>query len=481
MSDLAHIGGPLACLGLALLLVAPGRGQRLVGLAAWALGSLFLAAYLAPGGDEAVYAAAGIVGALVAVGGAVALRRVPWLLAFGTLLLVPVRLPVTVGSTDANLLLPLYVVVAAAALLLGWQLIGGDDRSWELGSVAAPLALFVGWSGLSLSWTNDLKRGSIELLFFYLPFGLLALCLARLPWRPGSARLLYVQLAAMGLLFAVVGLYQEAAHDVFWNPKVIVGNAYQSYFRVNSLFWDPSVYGRFLVVAVLVSLVVVLSSEDRRAQVAAVAVMAVTWAGLLFSFSQSSFASLLVGLIVGAAIAWRPKPAAAAAAAALVGLALLAWSPARTHAAPAVPAILADSSNSRTKLVDQGIRIALHHPFGGVGIGGFARAYAERTGLKGEAGLKRSASHTTPVTAAAETGLVGFALFVWLSIAALVLAFRRASATPPGMAAFALGLTLVAIAVHSLGYNALFEDPMAWEALGLAACLAGARLAERTL
>jgi hypothetical protein len=27
---------------------------------------------------------------------------------------------------------------------------------------------------------------------------------------------------------------------------------------------------------------------------------------------------------------------------------------------------------------------------------------------------------------------------------------------------------LLAIGVHSLGYNALFEDPLAWAALGLA-------------
>jgi hypothetical protein len=38
---------------------------------------------------------------------------------------------------------------------------------------------------------------------------------------------------------------------------------------------------------------------------------------------------------------------------------------------------------------------------------------------------------------------------------------------------------LLAIAVHSLGYNALFEDPMTWGALGLAASVAAFRR-ERT-
>ena len=57
----------------------------------------------------------------------------------------------------------------------------------------------------------------------------------------------------MAVVFAVVGIYQYVTRDVFWNPKVIVGNAYAPFYRVNSVFWDPSIYGRFLVVAILAS------------------------------------------------------------------------------------------------------------------------------------------------------------------------------------------------------------------------------------
>src|ERR671936_1084170 len=193
-----------------------------------------------------------------AAAGAVVLRRWPWVLAFAALVCVPARIPVRVGSTDANLLVPLYGVVAAAALVLAYELVRGDRRARELGPLALPLAAFAGWTGLSLAWSQDLRQGAVELLFFFLPFGLLAVCLARLPWRPRLVPWLWLELAAMAVLFSVVGIYQEIARDVFWNPKVIVGNAYQSFFRVNSLFWDPSIYGRFLVVAILATLVVAL-------------------------------------------------------------------------------------------------------------------------------------------------------------------------------------------------------------------------------
>src|SRR4029453_6746637 len=100
----------------------------------------------------------------------------------------PARFQVNIGSTQASLLVPMYGVVIAAALALGWQLLRGDERSRELGPLAWPLAAFVLWSGLSLAWSQDLRQGAIELLAFYLPFGLLTVCLARLPWQREGLR-----------------------------------------------------------------------------------------------------------------------------------------------------------------------------------------------------------------------------------------------------------------------------------------------------
>ena len=183
-SELARVAGIVAAAGLAALLVAPTRTLRLSGLAAWALGSLALADYLAPKGHAALLAGGAVAGLVLAAAGAALLLRWPWLLALATLACVPARIPVTVGSTQANLLVPLYAVVAAAALALAWQLLRGDTRSRELGPVALPLAAFVAWGGLSLAWSQDVRQGSIELLAFYLPFGWPLLTLFRRLRRP---------------------------------------------------------------------------------------------------------------------------------------------------------------------------------------------------------------------------------------------------------------------------------------------------------
>ena len=463
-AELARAAGPVGAAGLVALLLAPARTHRLAGLVAWALAALALAVYLEPKGHTAVLAAAAVAGVVVAAAGAALLLRWPWLLALAVLACVPARIPVTIGSTQANLLIPLYAVVAAAALVLAWQLVRGDARARELGPVAPPLAAFVGWTGLSLAWTQDLHQGAIELLAFYLPFGLLAVALARLEWRRLWALALFGELVLMALIFAVVGVEQWITRDVFWNPKLLVANTYAPFYRVNSLFWDPSIYGRFLVVAMLASLVVVLWTRSLRIVLAAAGAIAVMAVGLVFSFSQSSFVALAAGVLVAAAFAWRRR------ALLLVGLAAGAF----VIAALASPNLLHHSgglnriTSGRSKLVGNGIKLAVQHPVIGVGIGGFKHAYGKQQHLRSKE-PKSAASHDTPITVAAETGVPGLVLLVWLFVAGVLLAFRRVGPALAGRAALVFGLVLTVIGVHSLFYNAFFEDPMVWAVLGLAA------------
>src|SRR5207244_9677151 len=205
--------------------------------------------------------------------------------------------------------------------------------------------------------------------------------------------------------------YQNRA--LFSRANVRVGTAFSHIYLVISVFCDPSIYGRFLVVAILASLVLVVYGTARRVVVAASAAIVVSWIGLVFSFSQSSFVALVVGVAIIAWSAWGRKTLALLGVIAVVVLvAALAMPSVRHHS-------LNSASGGRFKLVKNGLAIAAHHPVQGGGIGGFKNAYAARTGLKGKE-PKAAASHDTPVTVAAETGIVGLALFAWLLIAAFL-------------------------------------------------------------
>jgi len=461
---LAHLGGPIACFALALLLLARTRRERIAALGFAAFGTCVLAAALAPQGDVPVLVGGFL--AVVALGLALALlfRRWPWLVAFAALACVPVRIGVHIGGGSSRLLVPLYLVVVGATFLLALDLVSGDERSRELGALARPLAAYLAWTGLSISWSRDVREGAIELLAFYVPFTLLALAIARLPWSRVGLRLLYAELTAMGLAFAVVGFYQYETRNIFENPKLGNSNAYAPFFRVNSVFWDPSIYGRFLVVAIAPSLVLLAFRRSARLAWGWVASIVVLWAGLLISFSQSSFAALLV-VVVGVAFAlwrWRSLIAVVLAFAVLAGIAVAQPQIRRTLEHHTTSG-LNSASSGRASLVANGIRIARAHPVRGVGVGGFKRAYAQRVGYKGK-NPKKAASHDTPVTIAAEEGGPGLALYAWFVIVLLRQAFRRT-----GRLGFVAGLCLAAIFVHSLFYNDFFEDPTTWGLIGLVA------------
>jgi putative inorganic carbon (hco3(-)) transporter len=461
--DLARIGGPVACLGLALLLVATNRRDRLAGLGFAAFGACLLGAAIAP--HRPLEIVGGIL-VLLAVASLLAapFLRVPWIVPLLALACVPIRVGVHVGGASSKLLVPLYVVILGAVVKLGWELVHGDERIRELRFAVWPLAAYIGWTGLSVAWSKDVQQGAIEVLAFYVPFALLAITVARLPWSKLGVRALYAEVAVMAVVFSAIGFYQYDTRDIFQNPKVIYANAYAPYFRVNSVFWDPSVYGRFLVIAMVPSLVLIVRGRSPRLALAAAAAVVVTWFGLLISFSQSSFAALLVVVLALAFVAWRWRALVAVvlAIAVLAGISV-AQPQIRRSIQHHTTGGLNNATSGRFSLVANGIRIAAHHPVLGVGVGGFKRAYADRVHLKGK-DPKKAASHNTPVTVAAETGLVGLGLFAWLLVATLRQAWRRR-----GQTALVAGLGIAAILVHSLFYNAFFEDPMTWALFGLVA------------
>ncbi len=60
-------------------------------------------------------------------------------------------------------------------------------------------------------------------------------------------------------------------------------------------------------------------------------------------------------------------------------------------------------------------------------------------------------------------------MLAWLVGAALFVTLRRAAGSFKGRACLVIAAGLAAIGVHSLFYNALFEDPVFWGLLGLTA------------
>jgi O-antigen ligase len=397
---------------------------------------------------------------------------------------LPFRIPVTVGGDSANLLVPLYVVVAAGVLAYAWERLRPDPfagggpriapRDRRGGDVELALLIAVVLYAVQAAWSSDFETALKNVAFFYVPFMLLFRLLSATNWTRRLAINCLVLATALALAFVGIGFVEYATRHLFWNPKVIASNQFESYFRVNSLFFDPNIYGRFLAVVMACLAAAQLWAREWRSVLAATVVLGVLLAGLVLTFSQSSLAALLVACVVLAALRWPARPVLIGAAAALaVGLVVALAFPSVAKVDLGSGRSLKKATSGRTDLVEGGVKMFLDRPILGFGSGSFAEQFRKRE--KTSDARAASASHTTPITVAAEQGVVGLAAYLFVLLTAFALVSqglgRLRDDEPPGAELIARGAIAAAftgLVVHTMAYAAFLEDPLTWTLLGAA-------------
>jgi O-antigen ligase len=199
--------------------------------------------------------------------------------------------------------------------------------------------------------------------------------------------------------------------------------------------------------------------------------LAVLWVGLLLTLSRSSLGALLVGLAVLAALRWKPSRALWVAVGVIaLGAVIVALAP-RTFG---LNQGLNGASSGRGGLVSGGLSLFRERPVWGWGSGSFVKEY--RAHHRATA-TTLSASHTIPITVAAEQGLIGELVYLALVICALVCLLRGSRGDPLRSA---IAAAFAALMFHTLLYADFLEDPVTWALLGVGISLAvGPRLAAR--
>jgi O-antigen ligase len=381
---------------------------------------------------------------------------------------LPFRLPISADGRTVNLLIPIYLVVAAGTLVHVPRLRRSSRRPILLDWL---LLAAVGLYALQSLYSADTTKALENLAFFYIPFGLLYVLLREVRWtRELLLRCLGVAVAE-AVLFAGVGFIEYARKELLLNPKVVQANDYDNYFRVNSLFFDPSIYGRFLALVMIGVSTAVLWTRERRVVQAGAAVLLWLLLGLITSFSQSSIAALLLGLAVLAAWRWDVRATLYVSVAAVLIAAVVALAaPASLHLGLKGTSGSANNATSgRAKLISGGLELWLQRPLQGYGSGSFETEYRRHGGPSASAQNATSASHTIPMTVAAEQGLVGLALYVALLVVAFYVLFSGAGRSPPRIA---LASAFAALVLHTWIYADFLEDPLTWTLLGVGVALA---------
>jgi O-antigen ligase len=421
--------------------------------------------------DHPSLAVAGAVAGLALLAGlAVLFDRRPSAFPLAAAAALPFRVPIASGGSTANLLVPLYLVVGAGALAYAVPRVFGAKRDeverrptileWLLAAAVVAYAV-------QAAYSDDFTKALENEVFFYVPFALLFVLLARITWTQKLAVQVLAVLAALAVAFAAVGFVEYATRHLFLNPKVIASNQFESYFRVNSLFFDPNIYGRFLAIVMLGVATVLLWARRPRDVWGSAAVLAVLWAGLVLTLSQSSFAALLLGLLVLAGARWSARWALAVAGVALVlGAVVVLAAPGSVHLDLGSSKSADNATSGRYDLVKGGVNLFADAPLEGHGSGSFSRAY--RRAEKGSAEKAVSASHTIPVTIAAEQGVPGLLLYLALLVAGLATLARGVRDDPVRVALLA---AFAALVLHTWSYASFLEDPLTWALLGVGLAL----------
>ena len=437
---------------------------------------------------------AAVVAALIALGALVLAAR--WLarrwqlFAPLAVLTLPFRVPLTLSGTTSNLLVPLYVVVAVGGVAwlvpaLARERSPYRSRREEAAARAAgaadaeavaPDPPLLRWLALLLGvvlvlyaiqavYSPGFDTALQNMVFFYVPFALMYRLLREVEWTPERLRACLLITVALGIVFSLVGFVEYATKTILLNQKLIVTNDLHAYFTVNSLFYDPDIFGRYLALAMTLLAALLLYRRDRRELWGTVAALAIMWACLVLTLSRSSLGSLLVGLAVLAALRWRPSRALVVAVAVIVVGALVV---AATPTTFGLNHGINFASSGRGGLVSGGVSLFSERPGWGYGSGSFVTEYRDH---HRNIDTTLSASHTIPVTIAAEQGVIGLIAYVALLACAFTMLIRRARGDPVRSA---IAAAFAALVFHTMFYADFLEDPTTWVLLGVGVALAAA-------
>jgi putative inorganic carbon (HCO3(-)) transporter len=410
-------------------------------------------------------------------------RRWPILFPLAVIYTLPFRIPLHAGGDTANLLVPLYLVIAGgvgAVLVRDWRPLpvgGAKSGTGPAGPLAMVLAATVVLYALQTLYSTDFSRGLQNVCFFFVPFTIAYRLLREVEWDRRLLTWVLITVGVEAAAFVLVGSVELATRSLFWNDQIIRSNEFHTYFRVNSVFWDPNIYGRYLALVTVVATAALLWARIRQAFWLLSGLILVLWIGLVPTFSQSSFLALLAGLAVLAAIRWSWRWTLAAVAVGVIGAVLVVLLVGGSGK------ITSDRLNvdlsGRGSLISGGVDLFTERPIQGYGSGSFQAAYRDHRENKD---APVTVSHTEPVTVAAEQGLIGLAVYLTLIAVALWTLGRGLwrRPLPSSIAARAAVLAaFVALLVHTLSYAGFFEDPLTWVLLAIGASLAWAEPAVR--
>jgi O-antigen ligase len=271
------------------------------------------------------------------------------------------------------------------------------------------LLLFVGWSAISITWSEDRGEATTSVTRYALNALLIPIAYTAVRHRGDVVKLFGVLLFGAGIaaISGIVDAPSASQYDVS---------------RASGTAGDPNELAAALVIGFAVAAAFVVNRfVDVRVRISAGFVAVLCLAGIASTLSRGGLIGLAVAGVVAIVVGgrWRGRVTAAAVGVALAGLAyflVFASSGARDRV------LMSNGGSGRIDLWTIGLRMVDAHPIRGIGTGQYIVSsvhYLLRPGVFERGDLILTApkiAHNTYLGTLAELGAVGLALFLGVVI-----------------------------------------------------------------
>jgi len=304
------------------------------------------------------------------------------------------------GVTAMQVLGPLIMVAWFLSLLLKRRAAPRFDPSLVV------VVAFVAWCGLSLVYATDIDL-AITRFTTFVQLGVAALMFASVLDTPRRLRQALWAIVIWTSVATVIGMiiYGLGQRDVVAGPAE-----------------NRNAFALYLDIAIISAVFLFQQARSRLAMLSVMlGFLPLFLVGLALTLSRSGWISLLVGIVlVWAHLASERRFWPTLAMIAVFGLLVPFLPDAFWHRAESIlPSVKerGETFGQRVDLWSLGLKMVQDHPVLGVGIGNF-RSVTSRY-AEGEMLAEGLTAHNAYISVAAETGLVGLALFLLLHALAL--------------------------------------------------------------
>ncbi|MFA6110012.1 MAG: O-antigen ligase family protein [Candidatus Latescibacterota bacterium] len=342
-----------------------------------------------------------------------------------------------------------------------------------------PLAFFLGSVALSLTYTPNHPEATISFVRLSCLVAFAYMAQVIVDSRRAVSAVIWC-MALMTIFGAAMGGYQVITGRFHLPVKVIEalgGNVP----RATATFQNPNIFAEFLLDGFLPTLAVLLNMRTApfKKIIYLLAVVAGA-AGLLASFSRSSWLAAMIGVMVVLWLSGKLRYFFMVALSGVIGvLALKEFVPFAAYIFERFTSIFdvverfgyvgTASGTARVYLVIAALFIFLDHPLLGVGWRGFPMVFPAYAPVGYPHWTHVKESHTFFAMILAELGLIGFVAFCWFVLRTL----RRGIAAVPRMQdpflrAVLIGLVAAFVAAQvSQSFNGTHAENMFWFYIGM--------------